>query len=156
MRHDAPPRKFSKDELFDLTGSVRLSGRTTFAYRLRSPGRSNTKSCSFSASVSRLTNEELELASPSRSEHLRPPLHAPAASNAYLIKRARASAFASCVLQVVIRPSHKLRILGFVDAARLRRTLPSCLRMLRSSGFRFGLISETGEVPFFSVTLQTT
>lgn len=28
--------------------------------------------------------------------------------------------------------------------------------MLRSSGLRCGLISEMGEVPFFSVTLQTT
>jgi hypothetical protein len=30
------------------------------------------------------------------------------------------------------------------------------LRMLRSSGLRFGIISETGRAPFISVTLQTT
>jgi hypothetical protein len=41
---------------------VPLSGRTTFAYRPRPRGRSNTKSCFFSGSKSRNKNGEIELA----------------------------------------------------------------------------------------------
>jgi hypothetical protein len=40
--------------------SVRLSGRTTFAYRLQTHGRTNSKSCLSSSSLSRLENEENE------------------------------------------------------------------------------------------------
>src|ERR1017187_7066823 len=42
-------------------GSVRLSGRMTFAYRLHRRGRGNTKSCFFRSLESRFKNEENEM-----------------------------------------------------------------------------------------------
>ncbi len=49
--------------------------------------------------------------------------------------------------------SHHFLKLEFVDWASERRTLPSCLRMFRSSGLRSGLTLEMGGLPLISVML---